>query len=243
MFDLKRRESLRCLHASLASLSVLDWSIERKDLMGQVAVEAEQNGIEDKLINLRAILLAPSVSREDAVKKYLLMGSQLVHHIRSSLLADAVRWWAAAHRSRQDEKKYLRDSMYVDEGFPELFGHFYHGFRNNQLAHFPGGVDFDNMFITPLPYLLPTQADLDDFKRLLAYSFELLMVDEADRKQFSNSTLLQQLAEIGIPEEDREAAMALLRQAIDEQRQKLLAVPMRDYFKRPKTVNESGDPP
>ena len=175
MSDFKRHESLRCLFASVASVTVIDWMLKSGQL-SQITAEAEE--IDDMLVNVRSFFVAGTgLSRQDVRDRFIPIGSPLSHHIYGVLFADAIRWWAAAHRTRQDENKYLRDSMYKG-AFSTLRSHFYHGFRNTQLAHFPGGIkNNDNPLLTPYPYgFFLSRKEYGDFRSLLSHSIKLTML-------------------------------------------------------------------
>jgi len=182
-----RRESLRCLIASSASIAVMNWSFMNKPLMGQMAAEAED--VEAVLDNTRLFfLLGMGVNYQTARHHFLPAISPLIQHIREVLFADAVRWWAAAQRTNQQRNKYLRKGMYKGK-FCALYQHFFDGFRNKQMAHFPGGNDSnDNPFLTPSPYGFNlTWKEYDDFRSLLAHSILLTWegASEAHRNEIS----------------------------------------------------------
>lgn len=106
-----------------------------------------------------------------------------------------VRWWAAAHRTPQDRNKYLQERMYKDD-FVELWKHFFHGFRHNQLARYPGGERSNDVpFLTPPPYgFALTERELKQFRLLWTYStllasagekrFEALRGETGDTRSF-----------------------------------------------------------
>ena len=200
----KRHESLRCLFASVASVTVMDWLLDSGRL-SQMTAEAED--IDDMLVNIRSFFVTGmGLSRQEVRDRFIPVGSPLSHHIYGGLFADAIRWWAAAHRTRQDENKYLRDSMYKGE-FSTLRDHFYHGFRNNQLAHFPGGIkNNDNPLLTPYPYgFFLSRKEFGDFRFLLSHSIQLTMVGVEEFERL-NSLLV---GSDELPVEKREAAEAV----------------------------------
>ena len=170
--SLKRRESLRCLFASVASVRVMDWLLQSGEF-SHVIPSGEK--IDQELTNIRSFFAAQDgFSKEQVRTGFLPITSILSQHIYGALFSDAVRWWAAAHRTGRDESKYLRDTMYRGE-FIALRAHFYHEFRNNQLAHYPGGLaNNDNVFLTPAPYgFFLSQQEFNDFRRLLVHSIQL----------------------------------------------------------------------
>ena len=231
LIDKKRHESLRCLFASVASIVVLDWLLEKKELRDKIADEAIE--INEKLINIRTIFLAGAGRREDVIHSVVQVGSPLMNHIHAVLFADAVRWWAAAHRNKHDKNKYLSVKMF-DPEHQESWRHFYQEFRNEQLAHFPGGVGFDDILITPLPYnFLLSLSEIDNFKRILAYSIHLVLTDEDGREQFTDAAISQFLADLNIPEDQREVATAILKETRDLALQELLSAPTRNFFEKP----------
>ena len=129
----KRRESLRCLLASLASVEAMEWVfIER----GIDWATVDPNGIDRRLQNIRAFFVRGVLDDSVIQRNHMPMFGPFLDHLMSVLFSDAVRWWAAAHRSGQDENKFLRRTMYRGE-LAALCNHFNHEFRNNQLAHSP----------------------------------------------------------------------------------------------------------
>ena len=228
--NLKRRESLRCLFASVASIRVMDWLLQSSEFK---SVIASGQTIDEELTNIRSFFAAHAgFSKEQVRDGFLPIASILSHHIYGALFADAVRWWAASHRTGRDESKYLRDAMYKGE-FARLLHHFYHEFRNNHLAHFPGGIDNnDNVFLTPEPYgFFLSQAEYNDFRRLLAHSIKLALLG-AEKYQdvwgsfdpFSGEAWDQ------MSEELREAAKKAFQNALDNLDEDILRIPTRDYF-------------
>ena len=110
MPDVEQQESLRCLFASVASLTVMDWLLEDRRL---ARITAEADDLEEKLFNIRSFFVAGhGLSREEVQNKFMPMGGILSKHICGVLFADAVRWWAAAHPGSHDRNKYLKKSMY-----------------------------------------------------------------------------------------------------------------------------------
>ena len=131
MSGFKRHESLRCLFASVASVTVMDWLLDSGRL-SQMTAEAED--IDDMLVNIRSFFVTGmGWSRKEVRDSFIPIGSPLSHHIYGVLFADAIRWWAAAHRTGQDENKHLRDSMYKDE-FSVLRGFAQKSFFNTDVS-------------------------------------------------------------------------------------------------------------
>ena len=237
----KKRESLRCLFASVASMEVIDWLLESGQ-WGEVIASAY--GIDERLANIRLFFLSEwGLARQEAERKFIPMTSQLSHHVYSVLFSDAVRWWAAAHYSGQDKNKYLRTHMYKGE-FAGFHDHFRHGFRNNQLAHFPGGEKSnDNSLLTPAPYgfsLTPKEAD--DFRTLLTYSIKLVMYDGG----FCEDAWDDFIAYAGdefehMPEDHKQALKEALRHFRDDLDRKILKIPTRSYFPDPDRGGEDSD--
>ena len=183
----KRRESLRCLLASLASIEAMEWVfIER----GIDWATVNLDDIDQRLQNIRAFFVRGVLDDSEIQRNHMPMFGPFLDHLMSVLFADAVRWWAAAHRSGQDENKFLRWTMYRGDLVP-LCNHFNHEFRNNQLAHFPGGQKSnDHPAWVPTPYLFPlTVKECEDFKRLLSNAIAFTL--SAD----TNKVNLNQMAE------------------------------------------------
>lgn len=222
---MKQRESLRCLFASDASISVIDWLLS-DDHLGNITRDAED--IENKLVNIRSFFSMGMFSRKDIMHRFSPFGSPLVNHIYQVLFSDAVRWWAAAHRTGQDRNKYLQDAMYKGK-FVDLYRHFYHDFRNNQLAHFPGGTKSNDIpFLTPIPYGLGlTQGEYDDFRSLLAHSIKLTLggVDESGPHRNEINRLLNEL-----PEDQRKAAVEVMHKMSRDFDEEILKIPTKEYF-------------
>ena len=169
---LAKRESLRCLLASVASLDALDWIFIERGINWELVDTRE---IDQRLQSIRAWFVQ-GILPESEIQKHMPMMGPFLDQLMQVLFADAVRWWAAAHYSRPEPNKFLRQNMYKgDEA--TLYDHFYHWFRNNQLAHFPGGKESnDHTAWVPTPYLFPlTWAEHDDFKRLLVNSIKLTL--------------------------------------------------------------------
>ena len=208
MPDVKQQESLRCLFASVASLTVMDWLLEDCRLAG---IAAEADDLEDKLFNIRSFFVAGlGLSREEVRNKITPISGALSKHIYGVLFADAVRWWAAAHPGSHDRNKYLKKSMYKGK-FEDLWKHFYVDFRHKQLAHFPGGKESnDNPFLTPTPYgFFLSEQECNDFRSLLAHSIRLTMLgaEEWEIQLHSIESLLEE-AEGMTPEMKKAAAGA-----------------------------------
>ena len=229
MSNFKRHESLRCLFASVASVTVMDWLLE-SDQFSRMTAEAEN--IDDMLVNVRSFFVTGmELSRQEVRNRFIPMGSALSHHIYGVLFADAIRWWAAAHRTRQDENKYLRDSMYKGE-FGALRDHFYHGFRNNQLAHFPGGIKSnDNPLLTPYPYgFFLSRKEFDDFRSLLSHSIQLTMVGAEEFGRYMDKINLPLIENTDMSAELKEAAEAAVRKVLGDFDEEILKMPTRDHF-------------
>ena len=226
----KKRESLRCLFASVASMEVIDWLLES----GQWgAVIANASDIDERLTNIRSFFLSGwGLTRQEVEYKFIPLGSLLAQHIYGVLFADAVRWWAAAQHSRQDRNKYLRYRMYKGD-FVDLYDHFRHGFRNNQLAHFPGGTESnDNPLLTPAPYgFFLSRKEVDDFRALLAYSIKLIMRDGDVFEDAWNDFIAYAGEEFDhMPEDQKQALKEVLRNFSDDLDRQILKIPTRDYF-------------
>ena len=226
----KKRESLRCLFASVASMEVIDWLLEGGQLK---AITANAYDIDERLTNIRSFFLSGwGLTRQEVERKFIPLGSLLAQHIYGVLFADAVRWWAAAHRSKQDRNKYLRYKMYKG-GFVALYDHFLHGFRNNQLAHFPGGQKSnDNPLLTPAPYgFFLTPKEVDDFRALLAYSIKLIMRDGDPYQDTWDEFVASAGEEFDhIPDDQKEALQYVFRRLLNDLDKELLKIPIRNYF-------------
>ena len=227
--DFKRRESLRCLFASVASVTVMGWLLES----GQFRrMTAESEDIDDMLVNVRSFFVAGmGLTRQEVRHRFMPMGSVLSQHIYGALFADAVRWWAAAQRNRQDKNKYLRDSMYKGE-FATLRHHFYHGFRNNQLAHFPGGIaNNDNPLLTPSPYgFFLSQKEYEDFRSLLAHSIKLTILGAEEFEGHWHTIISSLVENAEMSPELKEAASAAMRKVLTDFDEEILKMPTRDRF-------------
>ena len=192
-----RRESLRCLLASLASIETMRWIfIDRRINWEHV----DTTEIDQRLQNIRAFFVREWLNESDIRWKHMPIMGPFLDHLMKVLFADAVRWWAAAHHSGQDKNKFLRSTMYRGD-LDDLYTHFYHWFRNNQLAHFPGGDrSNDNPFWVPTPYeFFLSGAEYKRFRHLLVNSIKLTLgvsVDWPDLNQLSeNSPELKELLE------------------------------------------------
>ena len=182
------------------------------------------------------------MTKQEVERNFIPLGSLLAQHIYGVLFADAVRWWAAAQRSRQDRNKYLRYKMYKGE-FVALYDHFLHGFRNNQLAHFPGGTESnDNPLLTPAPYgFFLSRKEVDDFRALLAYSIKLIMFEGDLFEDAWDEFVAYAGEEWGrLPEDQKQAAKDALRHLLDDFDGEVLKIPTRDHFPE---VNQDGDSP
>ena len=226
----KKRESLRCLFASVASMEVIDWLLENGQLK---TITANAYDIDERLTNIRSFFLSGwGLTKQEVERNFIPLGSLLAQHIYGVLFADAVRWWAAAQFSGQDPNKYLRVAMYKGE-FAALHDHFLHGFRNNQLAHFPGGEKSnDNPLLTPAPYgFFLSQKEVNDFRALLAYSIKLVMLDD-DLYEDAWDGFVAYAGEewAHIPQEQKQAIEYALRHLLDDFDKEILKIPTRDYF-------------
>ena len=235
----KKRESLRCLFASVASMEVIDWLLEGGQLK---AITANAYDIERRLTNIRSFFLSRwGLTKQEVERNFIPVGSLLAHHIYGVLFADAVRWWAAAQFSGQDKNKYLRVAMYKGD-FAALHDHFLHGFRNNQLAHFPGGEKSnDDQLLTPTPYgFFLSQKEIDDFGALLAYSIKLVLLGGDLREEAWDGFVAYAGEEWAhIPEEQKQAVKDAMQRFMDDSdRQMILKIPTRDYFPE---ANQNGD--
>ena len=237
----KKRESLRCLFASVASMEVIDWLLESHQLG---AITTNAHDIDQRLANIRSFFLSGwGLTKEEVEHKFLPLGSLLAHHIYGVLFADAVRWWSAAHHSGQDNNKYLRTAMYKGE-FIDFHDHFRHGFRNNQLAHFPGGVKSnDNPLLTPEPYgFFLSEKEVDDFRSLLAYSIKLVMYDGGFFEDAWDDFIAYAGDEFEhMPEDQKQALKEALRHFSDDLDRKILKIPTRSYFPDPDQGGEDPD--
>ena len=228
-FDSRRLESWRCLVASVASVSVMDWLLKSD---GMKRMTAESEDIDDILVNIRSFFMTRmGLSRQEVLYRFIPIGSPLPHHIYGVLFADAIRWWAAAQSTGQDNNKYLRDSMYKGE-FASLRNHFYHEFRNNQLAHFPGGIrSNDTPFLTPPPYgFLLSQKEYDDFRTILAHSIKLTLLGEEEfelQRDKINSLLAE---DNGMSAEMKEAFASAVNKVLGDLDEELLKIPTRNHF-------------
>lgn len=231
--EFKKRESLRCLFASVRSVTVLERLIEIR-LLGRVYPGAEP--IDEELENIQTFFLAQSgLSRKEAIDRTVPMGSPLMVHIYEVLFADAIRWWAAAHRVGREKNKYLRPAMY-GEGYDGLWYHFYHEFRNNQLAHYPGGLQSnDGLITTPRPYgFLLSRKEFEDFQSILAYSIRILLFGEERAR--NNTVDWDAVRPDGLPKEFTSQLDTIweemtknpdVRREIDKN---VLKMPTRNYF-------------
>ena len=235
----KKRESLRCLFAAVASMEVIEWFLEGGQLK---AITPNAHDIDERLTNIRSFFLSGwGLTKEEVEYKFIPLGSLLAQHIYGVLFADAVRWWAAAQRSKQDRNKYLRYRMYKGE-FVALYDHFLHGFRNNQLAHFPGGEkSSDNPLLTPAPYgFFLTPKEADDFRALLAYSIKLIMFDGDYVEDAWNDFIAYAGEEFDhMPEDQEQALKNVLQDFSDDLDKQILKIPTRDYFPDPNQNDES----
>ena len=207
----------------------MDWLI-RGEHLRMLTSDAED--IDEMLVNIRSFFAVGwGMSQQDVRDRFVPIGSALFHHISEVLFADAVRWWAAAHRTGVDESKYLRDAMYKGE-FADLRNHFYHGFRNNQLAHFPGGPKSnDNPLLTPAPYgFFLSQKEYQDFRSLLAHSIRLSMLgqDQFESHRDIIGRLLDDNDEMS--PKLKEAAAEALSKVLNDIDEEILMITTRNYF-------------
>ena len=226
--DDRQFESLRCLWQSVASIEVMQWLLKSDQFKNLGGHSAE---IDEKLDNIRSFFLAGSgLTRQEVQDSFMPLGSALIKHIYDVLFADAIRWWAAAHRSSQDENKYLKDSMYKGE-FVALRHHFYHEFRNNQLGHYPGGRKSNDIpFLTPSSYgFFLSRKEFEHFRSLLAHSITLTLVGAEQFSALSDDKR-DSLEASQMPEELRTAAEAVLKDMHDKLNEEILEIPTRDYF-------------
>ena len=214
-----QRETLRCLLASLASIEAMDWIFIKRGINWETVNTTE---IDQRLQNIRAWFLQGALP-ESKIQEHMPIIGPFLDHLMKVLFADAVRWWAAAHRSGQDQNKFLRSTMYKGD-LDDLYTHFYHRFRNNQLAHFPGGErSNDNLSWVPTPYgFFLSQAEYDRFRHLLVHSFKLTLGVSADWPNLNqlseDSPELKELIEQMTQEERSalESALAHLQAGLDE---------------------------
>ena len=216
-----QRESLRCLLASLASIEAMEWMFIKRKINWEMVNTTE---IDQRLQNIRAFFVREWLDESEIRRKHMPIIGPFLDHLMKVLFADAVRWWAAAHHSGQDKNKFLRSTMYKGD-LADLYTHFYHWFRNNQLAHFPGGDrSHDNPNWVPTPYGFSlSEAEYRDFRYLLVTSFKATLganVDWPDLNQLSeNSPELKEL--LGqLTQQERsalETALADVQDGLDEE--------------------------
>ena len=220
-------QSLRCLFASVASLEVMDHLLKSKRMH---LLANDGDDIEDVLFNVRMYFIAgPGLSKEDMRHRHAPIGGMLQSHIYGVLFSDAVRWWAAAHRTGQDENKYLRASMYSSE-FTGRYDHFYHEFRNNQLAHFPVKMEpVEPPFLTPTPYgFFLSQQEYDHFRSLLSYSIRLTLADgelETPEEMLVSMPEYEQLSEV-----EKQALKDAVNKVMIRQFEAFLKIPTHNRF-------------
>ncbi len=121
--------------------------------------------------------------------------------------------------------------MYKGE-FAALRDHFYHGFRNNQLAHFPGGSKSnDNPFLTPAPYgFFLSQKEYDDFRSLLTHSIKLAMLGAEKLEELGTDDIISEIESADVPEELKAAAAIVIQQSQQELDAEILKIPTRNYL-------------
>ncbi|MDE2780316.1 MAG: hypothetical protein OXI91_11665 [Chloroflexota bacterium] len=215
-----QRESLRCLLASLASIEAMEWMFIKRRIDWELVNTRE---IDQRLANIRAFFVREWLD-ESEIQKHMPIIGPFLDHLMKVLFADAVRWWAAAHYSKQDKNKFLRSTMYKGD-LDALYTHFYHWFRNNQLAHFPGGDrSNDNPFWVPTPYgFFLSEAEYYSFRHLLVNSIKITLGVSADRPDLNqlseNSPELKELID-QMPQQERsalESALAHIQVGLDEE--------------------------
>ena len=111
-FNKKRHESLRCLFASVASIVVLDWLLEKQDIRDKIANEAI--AVSEELINIRIFFLTPIGNREDVIRNVVQLGSPLLNHIYAVLFADAIRWWTQIQYCEYVQVAQIGKEIYVE---------------------------------------------------------------------------------------------------------------------------------
>ncbi len=229
-----RFQSLRCLYASIASLEVMDHLLKSRRMHHLVS---DGDEIEDVLLNIRTFFLAGLFSRQEMQHRFMPLGGSVQAHIYCVLFSDAVRWWAAAHRTGRDKNKHLSASMYgVD--WASHFNHFYHEFRNEQLAHYrPSGKTDDAPGLTPRPYgFFLSQQEHDDFRSLLAYSLHLTLAGEDLRtweEVMTSLPVYHQLTEV-----QKQAVRQATSEVMKRQYEALLKMPTRNPFPDAETISQ-----
>ena len=226
-----QRESLRCLLASLASIEAMDWIFIKRGINWEIVNTTE---IDQHLQNIKAWFLQGALT-ESEIQKHMPMIGPFLDHLMKVLFADAVRWWAAAHHSGQDKNKFLRSTMYKGD-MEDLYTHFYHWFRNNQLAHFPGGNrSNDNPLWVPTPYgFFLSKGEYHSFRHLLVSSIKLTLkvhTNRPDLNQLSeNSPELKELVE-QLTQQERSALESDLADVQGDLDEKLLQNFSRHWLK------------
>ena len=75
----KKRESLRCLFASVASMEVVEWLLESDQLR---AITASSYAIDERLTNIRLFFLSGwGLTKREVERNLMPVGSPLSHHI------------------------------------------------------------------------------------------------------------------------------------------------------------------
>lgn len=211
-----QRESLRCLLASLASIEVMNWIFIKRGINWGIVNTTE---IDQRLQNIRAWFLQ-GVLTESEIQERMPMIGPFLDHLMKVLFSDAVRWWAAGHYSRRDKNKFLHRSMYKG-ALHGLHKHFYHWFRDNQLAHFPGGYrSNDNPLWLPTPYgFFLSEEEYHSFRHLLVHSIRLTIDTNADcpdlKKMSERCPGLEELIE-QMTQQERSALESALADIQDE---------------------------
>lgn len=198
----------------------MDWIFIKRGINWELVNTTE---IDQRLQNIRAFFVREWLDESEIRQKHMPIIGPFLDHLMKSLFADAVRWWAAAHHSGQDKDKFLCSTMYKGD-LDDLYTHFYHWFRNNQLAHFPGGVrSNDHPLWVPTPYgFFLSEAEYRNFRYLLVNSIKLTLgmsADWPDLNQMSeNSPELKELVE-QLTQQERsalESAVADVQADLDE---------------------------
>ena len=92
----KKRESLRCLFASVASMEIIDWLLKSGQL-GAVAVNAYE--IDQRLTNIRLFFLSGwGLARQEAERNFVPMGSPLTNVVTRRLARREVCAWCGPRR-------------------------------------------------------------------------------------------------------------------------------------------------
>ena len=163
-------------------MKLLRWILDEKpaqDSINMIARHAHESGFDNELVNIRLLFSNQDPVLKSRDKQYFVpLGSTSARHIYQVLFADAVRWWSSAHRAGKNDIKYLQSTMYHGK-YEGLYNHFYRGFRNNQLSHFPGGEDSNEIvWFIPESYEYDlTVAEYEKFASLLKFSLKLACIE------------------------------------------------------------------